>query len=485
MIAEENLGILEAVPNPIIVVSPDETIVSANSLAEELFSYNRKQLLGKSAEELLSACSRNLYREILFELLKKPGRLKADLYALSQDGREFPVEVNFSQLAAGEDVSILNAFSANPGNGSSAERLYTEFFENADDVVFTLGLAGSCASLTATGEPLSGKGCAEALGRNIGQGLTPEHLDLLRGLMARAAGGEIVRGAEFEILAKDGRMKPLEVSARPIYRDGRVVAIQGIARDVSERNRLEQQWLQAQKVEAVGRLAGGVAHDFNNILTVVACYTDLLLQGLDPADPKFEYAEQIKGAGKKGSWLASQLIALSRKQAASPKVLNLNRIVSECAKMLGRLLGEDMRLATTLDPEIGMLKADQGQIEQIILNLAIHSRDAMPQGGQFTMATRNTDLDAAYIASHRGYRPGRHVTLEVSDTGPGPDRGSRIHIFEPVLKYGDGEKEDAGLAAVRAIVKQQRGCLSVGGNPGGGTTFTIHLPRFDETTTIR
>jgi two-component system, cell cycle sensor histidine kinase and response regulator CckA len=487
MFAEE-FGIFEAIPNPIIIANPDETIVQVNGLAEELFSCNREHLLGRSIEEFVSECSRSKYRAGFSELLQKPGKLKLSLYALSKDGRKFPIEVNFSRFAAGENVSILNEFccpdSACAGSETAlteSERRYYELFENANDIIFTLDIEGRCTSLNKAGERLSGYNTAEAMSLSITQVIPPENLDKLREIFSKAVAGEIVRAVEAEIIAKDGRRISLEINAKAIYKNGQPAGIQGIARDVSEKKLLQKQLLQAQKMEAVGRLAGGVAHDFNNILTIIGCYSDLLLGELHPGDPKLEYVEQIKGAGKKGSWLALQLLAFSRKQARSPRVIDINTVVSECTKMLGRVIGKEVKVDARLAPDLGMIKADPGQIEQIILNLAINASDAMPEGGEFVISTRNTDLDESYVSSHIGACCGSYVTLEVSDTGYGMDPVMQTHLFEPFYTTKEeGKGTGLGLATVYGIVKQNGGYIWVDSTPGQGTIVTIHLPRTQE-----
>jgi two-component system, cell cycle sensor histidine kinase and response regulator CckA len=487
MFAEE-FGIFEAIPNPIIVTNPDETIVQVNGLAEELFSCNREHLLGRSVEEFVSEGSRSKYRAGFSELLQKPGKLKLSLYALSKDGRQFPIEVNFSRFAAGKSFSILNEFccpeAEHPGAETAlaeSERRYFELFENANDIMFTLDLEGKCTSLNKAGEQLSGYTVAEAMSLNITQVIPPENLDKLREVFSKAAAGEIVRAVEVEIIIKGGRRITLGINAKAIYKNGKPAGVQGIARDISEKKLLQKQLLQVQKMEAVGRLAGGVAHDFNNILTIIGCYSDLLLGELRPGDPKLEYVEQIKGAGKKGSWLALQLLAFSRKQERSPRILDVNKVVCECTKMLGRIIGKDIRVETKLASDLGMIKADPGQIEHIILNLAINARDSMPGGGEFTISTHNTDLDESYVSSHIGARCGSYATLEVSDTGRGMDPETQAHLFEPFFPTKEeGKGTGLGFATVYGIVKQNGGYIWVDSTPGQGTIVTIHLPRTQE-----
>jgi two-component system, cell cycle sensor histidine kinase and response regulator CckA len=488
MSVKEKYEILEAIPNPIIVASQDEKIVLVNGLAEELFSCDREQMLGRCVEELVSECSRDQYRASFSELLQRPGRVKLNLYALAKDGREFPVEVNFTQLIAGKNISILNAFS-NCSNGFESaraqtiarEKRYFELFENASDILFTLDRAGKCTSLNKSGEQILGYKIAEALSMDILQVASLEHHDKIRAALSKVAAGDILQTIELDVITKDGRRVPLEVSAKPIYQQGKTIGIQGIARDISERRLLQKQLVQAQKMEAVGRLAGGVAHDFNNILTIIGCYSDLLLGELRPGDPKLEYVQQIKGAGKKGSWLALQLLAFSRTQARSPRVLDINTVVSECTKMLDRIIGKDIQVHTRLSPDIGTIKADPGQIEQIVLNLAVNARDAMPDGGQFDISTHNTELDGTYVASHLGAHEGSYVTLEVSDTGQGLNAETQMHIFEPFFTTKEaGKGTGLGLSTVYGIVKQNNGYIWVDSQSSQGTKVTIHLPRTQE-----
>jgi len=326
----------------------------------------------------------------------------------------------------------------------------------------------------------------EVVGRtSLELGLYANPQDRVRMLAELRSSGR-VRNLELMAQRKNGETVPVLLSVSEVRAEGQELIL-GVVRDVSELRRseealrkLEDQFRQAQRLEAVGRLAGGVAHDFNNVLTAITGYADLLLVDLPGDDPKRRDVEEIRTAARRGAMFTRQLLAFSRKQVLQPRVLDLNAVVSTLDRMLQRLIGEDVKLEIALQPGLGAVRADPGQIEQVILNLAVNARDAMPDGGRLTIETANAHLDEAYARAHAGVVPGRFVMLAVSDTGVGMDLETRAHLFEPFFTTKDvGKGTGLGLATVYGIVKQSGGSIWVYSEPGRGATFKIYLPEAD------
>jgi two-component system, cell cycle sensor histidine kinase and response regulator CckA len=289
---------------------------------------------------------------------------------------------------------------------------------------------------------------------------------------------ERIEGVEVRWKRKDGKPITVRLSGRGLLNQtGEVEAFEMIAEDITERRALEEQFRQAQKMEAVGRLAGGVAHDFNNLLTVIKGYSELMMDQIQPGDPLRPEIEEVKKAADRAAGLTRQLLAFSRKQVLAPKVLDMNAVVTNLEQLLRRLIGEDVEMISNLDPALGRAKADPGQVEQVIMNLVVNARDAMPGGGKLTIATANVILDENSLHPHT-VPSGPYIMLSVTDTGIGMDAETRLRIFEPFFTTKEqGKGTGLGLSTVYGIVKQSGGYVWVYSEPGMGSTFKVYLPR--------
>jgi len=363
-----------------------------------------------------------------------------------------------------------------------SEEKYRTILESIEDGYFEVDLTGNFKFFNDSMCKIRGYSKDELIVMNNRDYMDPETSKKVYEIFNRVyKTGESVKGVEWESIRKDGS-KIYSESSISLMKDSKdqPIGFQGIVRDITERKNLEKQLIQSQKMEAVGRLAGGVAHDFNNLMTIVIGNADMLLMSLTKDDPLREDVEEIKKAGGRSTSLTRQLLAFSRRQVLQPMVLNLNTVLAETDKMLRRLIGEDLEMATILESELGKVNIDPGQVEQVIMNLAINARDAMPGGGKFTIETANVDLDREY-AHKKGVmelQPGPYVMLAISDKGIGMDKETQSQIFDPFFTTKPKAKGTGlGLSTVYGIVKQSGGYIWVYSEPGQGTTFKIYLPR--------
>jgi PAS domain S-box-containing protein len=363
-------------------------------------------------------------------------------------------------------------------------QLSTAIEQTAENVVITDEI-GTILYVNPAFEQTSGYSRAEVLGQNprlLKSGRQP--IAFYRQLWQTINTGQVWQGRLIN-KKKDGSLYTEEATISPIRNEqGAIVNYVAVKRDVTRELKLEEQYHQAQKMEAIGLLAGGIAHDFNNILTGINGFAELLYQELPPHSSQQEDVAKILKGGQRAAELVRQLLAFSRKQIIEPKVVNLNSLVGDLERTLLRLIGEHIQLTTRLAPQLGSIKADPAQLEQIMLNLAINARDAMPNGGQLKFETANVTLMDEDVSGQLELQPGEFVRLTVSDTGIGMSAEVKAHLFEPFFTTKElGRGTGLGLATVYGIVKQNRGSIWVDSEPGQGATFQIYLPRVDESVT--
>ena len=359
------------------------------------------------------------------------------------------------------------------------EELFKLIGENAADMIAVVNVDGTRVYNSPSYQRLLGYSPEELRATSAFEQIHPDDRSKVVEAAEEAKRSGRGRRVEYRIRHKDGNWITLESTASAV-RDssGQIKKLVIVNRDITERKQLEEQLRLSQKIEAIGRLSGGIAHDFNNLLGVIIGYTEALQKRMPLDAPFREAIDEIQRAGKRAASLTQQLLAFSRKQVLEPRILDLNAIVSDVEKMLGRLIGEHIDLTLVLSKAIGMVKADRTQIEQVMLNLAVNARDAMPQGGKLTIETANVELDEASARRPRYLLPGSYVLLKVTDTGCGMNPDVQAHIFEPFFTTKEkGKGTGLGLATVYGVIKQSGGYVLVESELGKGTTFEVYLPR--------
>ncbi len=378
------------------------------------------------------------------------------------------------------DAQVRRDRKAMEGALARSERYFRSLIENALDAVVFLDAQGTFLYVSPSFERILGHAASDVLGGTLLEFAHSDDIPKLQELLIRPLGAPgQAKPEEFRLRRKDKQWRTMEaVSSRVMGEDASVNGLVLNLRDVTERLDLEEQLRQSQKLEAIGKLAGGVAHDFNNVLTAILGYSDMLLYQMDVNSPLRDTAGEIRKAGMRGASLTHQLLAFSRKQVLQPAVLDLNAVVSNMQKMLRRLIGENVSLVTVLEPALVPVLADQGQIEQVILNLAVNARDAMPEGGRLVVQTMNFALYPNSAWAQGGFNPGDYALLQITDTGNGMEPETLEHMFEPFYTTKQpGQGTGLGLATVYGIVKQSGGHIWVSSRPGLGTAFKIYLPR--------
>lgn len=496
----------EAVPDAMVAVNPEGTIVQVNSQTEHLFGYTQGELIGQKVEMLVpvSVRGRHDQHRVRFHGQPQTRRMGAalDLRGRRKDGSEFPVEISLSPLKTEGGMVVLSAIrditdrkrieeELRKAHEELSARKDRELWEqrnrlalivdSSQDAIIGKDLNGIITHWNKGAEQVYGYTAREVIGRSISILAPEDRHDEIPDILAKIRVGQRVDFFETVRVRNDGQRLNVSISVSPI-RDssGEIVGASAIARDVTAQKRSEELLRQAQKMEAVGRLAGGVAHDFNNILGIVTSCCELL-RSRTPSEGASQYIENIQEASKRGSALTRQLLAFSRRQMTlQPRLLDLNDSLKEVVKLLRPLMGDDVQVTLRQGTESAIIEADPSQLDQVIMNIAVNARDAMPKGGKLILETSIQEFDSALAERHPPLKPGRHVLLAISDTGIGMDPVTMSKIFDPFFTTKEiGRGTGLGLATVYGIVKHAAGHILVYSEVGRGTTFKIYLPAAD------
>ncbi|HEY4739971.1 MAG TPA: PAS domain S-box protein, partial [Candidatus Acidoferrales bacterium] len=462
------------------------TITSWNAGAERIYGYSAAEVIGEPVSMLVPINRPDEIPNIL-ECLKRNEIVNHfETVRVRKDGKEIQVELTVSPIRdAMEKIVGASTIGRDISERKQREReLYrlAALVESSNDAFIGNTVDGLITDWNIGAQRIYGYSASEVVGKSISTIFSPDNYGEIAEMIEEIRRGERVVKTDTIQLRQDGKKIHVALTLSPIKDPhGRVIGVSILARDITDSKLLEEMLRQAQKMEAVGRLAGGVAHDFNNLLGVILGYSGLLLEGFSQTDPRRKAVEEVQKAGERAALLTRQLLAFSRKQVLQPKVLDLNAVVGGMQNLLQRLIGENIELRVVLNPAIGRVKADFGQLEQVIMNLAVNSRDAMPGGGILTIETSNVELDERYAVQHACTQSGPQVMLAVTDTGCGMDESTKAQIFEPFFTTKEsGKGTGLGLSTVFGIVKQSGGSVWVYSESGVGTTFKIYLPRVDQ-----
>ncbi len=478
-------NVFESMIDTLVIVSPEGTIRNCNAAVCSLLGCEVNDLIGKSVESILGDQSTS-ENSILDEVGKKGFIRNREIKYVTRNGRTIPMLLSASPMidvngAIEGVVCVAQDITVRKQAEKELARLGMAV-EQAGEAIIITDTGGTIQYVNPAFERVSGYGRSEVIGRNpriLKSGKhDPDYYQVMWNTLNQ---GQVWSGALIN-RNKDGKLFE-EIAVISPVRDatGQVVNYVAVKRDVTHEMEIEEQLRQSQKMEAIGKLAGGIAHDFNNLLTGITGYSELLLNRLPEDDPVRREIEEIRKAANQASALTRQLLAFSRKQVFQVKVVNLNDVVSNLDKMLRRLIGEDIDLRTLFQYDLGSVRIDPGQIEQVVVNIAVNARDAMPDGGRITIETANVQLGEKYVHTHVVVKPGPYVMLAISDTGCGMDEATQAHIFEPFFTTKDpGKGTGLGLSTVYGIIKQSAGYIWVYSETGKGTTFKIYLPRVRE-----
>jgi len=468
-----------------LIIEPDSgRIVDANRAAADFYGWSQERLRQMRVQEINTLSEEALGAEIKKVLAQK--RVFFEFRHRRANGSIRDVEVFSSRITSGDRVLIHSIVHDVTGR-KEAERSFREgehkfrmLIENSRDIIFTLDADGRFLFVSPAMHYLLGYEPSVLIGRPFQSIIHPDDTEACLQAMRRIIEtGTPSPGFEYRVQHVDGQWRWHTANGGAVHdAAGNLIHFQGVARDITERRKLEEQLRQSQKMESVGRLAGGVAHDYNNMLSVILGYAEMALSRTAADDPLHADLEEIQHAATRSADITRQLLAFARQQTIAPEVLDLNADVERLLKMLRRLIGEDIDLAWLPGTGLWAVRMDPSQLNQVLANLCVNARDAIADVGKITIETRNVRFDEAYCATHPGFAPGYFVQLAVSDNGSGMDKETQAHLFEPFFTTkGVGRGTGLGLATVYGIVKQNEGFINVYSEPGKGSSFRIYLPR--------
>ena len=449
---------------------------------EELYLPPRS-FLGRRVEEVLPPAAGSKLAEAVTRA--RDGQPVLVDYSLPFPEGERHFEARLRALAGGRVTALCTDVTARRRAEEAlrqSEERFRALIEYASDLLVVLDEQAAITMVSPAVKEGLGWDPEEMLGRRGREFIHPEDVpEALRCLQAVIAAPQRAVHTTIRLRHRDGGWRVVESTLRNLLHVPAVRGIVSNGRDITEQRQLEQRLLQALKLESVGRLAGGVAHDFNNLLVAILGYAQFLEEGIRAGKPSLEDLAEIREAGEQARDLTRQLLAVARRQVVEPVVMDLNGVLRDAERLLRRVLGEDVVLTVIPAPDLWRVKADPAQVQQVVLNLAVNARDAMPRGGTLVLETANVEIDDRYAQAHPGVRPGRYARLAVSDSGVGMSPEARAHLFEPFFTTKPaGEGTGLGLATVYGIVQQAGGHVSVHSETGRGTSFQIHLPRTEE-----
>jgi two-component system cell cycle sensor histidine kinase/response regulator CckA len=476
---------MDAAADGISILGEDGKYIYANAAFARMMGHeNPETMLGLTWRQIYDPRDIELLHQQVRKSLDSEGKWSGQINLRRRDGTVFPVEMAITSLANGVTACIGHDITARKEAEKAradAETKYRTLVEQvaAISYIAELGISGQWHYISPQVEAITGYSQDEWLAnsRDWIRHIPQEDHAVIGAAEEASLRGERFQ-AEYRIVRKDGSVIWVSDTAVVVSESYSHPVMEGIIVDITERKLLENQLQQSRRMEAVGRLAGGIAHDFNNLLTIIKGYAELAVQRAGTQPELRADIQQIENAAERASTLIRQLLAFSRRQVLQPKIIDLNAIVLGLDKLLGRLMGEHIEMVTRCAGNVGHVKADPAQVEQVIMNLVVNARDAMPKGGRLTVETFNVDLDSTYARDHVSVKPGPYVMLAVSDTGIGMNPETVAHIFEPFYTTKEsGQGTGLGLSTVYGIVKQSGGYIWVYSEPGKGTTFKVYLPR--------